>query len=228
MMIHLPVLTRANLSQEPFSPQTVGENLPAARRHRHRRRLSLLRRRLRTTHLHQGRQAHRHRGRSRKPHQRRHSLPQGGQRLSTRRQSASRHAGPLPRPLLRPLGDQAAGLGAGPDRPARQGRARRRFHRSATSKAGCSTRCAPSALSAAPRSTTRRTTSSRSCSAAAWAWCRSKTRRGYDTALRCPVWAPRSAAARPPPISRIWPTAIASCSWARTWPRPIRSASAGR
>ena len=38
----------------------------------------------------------------------------------------------------------------------------------------------------------------------------SKTRPGYDTAPRCPVWAPRSAAARPPPISRTWPTATAS------------------
>jgi formate dehydrogenase major subunit len=28
----------------------------------------------------------------------------------------------------------------------------------------------------------------------AWALFRSKTRRGYDTALRCPVWAPHSAA----------------------------------
>ena len=100
--------------------------------------------------------------------------------------------------------------------------------RLATNRAGCSTRCAASARSAGPRSTTRRTTSSRSCSAAGWEWCRSRTRRGYDTAPRCPVWAPRSAAARPPPISRTWPTAIASCSWARTWPRPTPSASAGR
>ena len=109
-----------------------------------------------------------------------------------------------------------------------QGRPRRRLHRHATRPAVCSTRCAASAPSAGPPSTTRRTTSSRSCSAAGWAWCRSRTRRGYDTAPRCPVWAPRSAAARPPTTSRIWPTATASCSWARTWPRPTPSASAGR
>ena len=52
---------------------------------------------------------------------------------------------------------------------------------------------------------------SRSYSVAAWGWCRSRTRRGYDTRPQCPVWAPRSAAARPPPISRTWPTATASC-----------------
>ena len=47
---------------------------------------------------------------------------------------------------------------------------------------------------------------------------------GADMTLapRCPVWAPRSAAARPPPTSRTSPTATASCSWARTWPRPTR------
>ena len=67
-------------------------------------------------------------GNPRQPHQRGHALPQGGQRLPARRQPAPRHAGPLPRPLLRPLGDAAARLGAGPDRPARQGGARRRLH----------------------------------------------------------------------------------------------------
>jgi formate dehydrogenase major subunit len=55
-----------------------------------------------------------------------------------------------------------------------------------------------------------------------------ETRRGYDIAPRCPVWAPRSAAARPPTTSRISRTATASCSWAPTWRRPIRSDSAGR
>ena len=117
-MFSLPLFSRPQPSREPFSPQTLGEGLAAARRHRHRERLSLLRRRLRPAHLHQGRPAHRHRGQPRKPHQRGHALPQGGQRLPAGRQPAPRHAGPLPRPLLRPLGDAAAGLGAGPDRPA--------------------------------------------------------------------------------------------------------------
>ena len=37
----------------------------------------------------------------------------------------------------------------------------------------------------------------------------SKIRRGYDTAPRCPVWAPRSAAARLPRINRTSP--ISDC-----------------
>ena len=37
---------------------------------------------------------------------------------------------------------QAARLGAGPDRPPRQGGARRRLHASGTRPAACSTRCA--------------------------------------------------------------------------------------
>ena len=40
----------------------------------------------------------------------------------------------------------------------------------------------------------------------AWAWFASATRPGYDTAPRCPVWAPPSDAAAPPPRSRTWPT----------------------
>ena len=52
-----------------------------------------------------GGQAHRHRGQPREPHQRGHALPQGGRRLPARRQSAPRDPGPLPRPVLRSLGD---------------------------------------------------------------------------------------------------------------------------
>ena len=58
-----------------------------------------------------GGQAHRHRGQPREPHQRGHALPQGRRRLPARRQSAPRHPGALPRPLLRPLGDASRWTG---------------------------------------------------------------------------------------------------------------------
>lgn len=78
--------------------------------------------------------------------------------------------------------------------------------------------------SVAPPSTTRRTTSSPS-SSTRWDWCASPTRREYDTPPRCPVWASRTVGAAPPPTCRTSRTPTASSSRARTWPRPIRSAS---
>ena len=45
---------------------------------------------------------------------------------------------------------------------------------------------------------------------AGWGWSSSRTRRGYDIAPRCPVWAPPSAAAPRRPRSGISPTATAS------------------
>src|SRR6185437_14344193 len=75
---------------------------------------------------------------------------------------------------------------------------------SGTRRVVCSTRSAPSARWAVPRSTTRRTTSSRSFSAEGLESFPSRTRPGYDTAPRCPVWAPRSAAAQRPRTSRTW------------------------
>jgi formate dehydrogenase major subunit len=70
---------------------------------------------------------------------------------------------------------------------------------------------APSALPAwAGRpSTTRRTTSSRSCSPRSGR-SRSRTRRGYDTAPPSPVWGSRSAAAAPPPTRVTSSTRTAS------------------
>ena len=114
MTFELPILGRAGWPRrkpQPFSHADGGEGLAAPRRHRDARRLPLLRRRLRPAHLHQGRPAHRHRGRPAQPDQRGHALPQGGQRLPARRQPAPRHPGPLPGPLLRPVGDEAARLG---------------------------------------------------------------------------------------------------------------------
>ena len=85
----------------------------------------------------------------------------------------------------------------------------------------CTARWA-SPASAARRWTTRRTTSSRSCSPR-WARCRSRTRPVFDTPPRSPVWGPPSAVAAPPTSSRTWSTPTASSSRARTWPRRTRS-----
>ena len=43
----------------------------------------------------------------------------------------------------------------------------------------------------------------------AWGWCAFPTRRGYDIAARCPVWAPPLAGAELRLRNRIWPTPIA-------------------
>ncbi len=51
------------------------------------------------------------------------------------------------------------------------------------------------------RWTTRRTTSSRSCSRP-WARSRSRTKPAFDTPPRCPVWVPRSVAVEPPVTCR--------------------------
>ena len=66
-----------------------------------------------------------------------------------------------------------------------------------------------SAISAAPRSTTKKIISSENYSLSAWGWCAYPTRRGYDIAARCPVWAPPSAGAELRPRNKISPTPIA-------------------
>ena len=107
------------------------------------------------------------------------------------------------------VGGAPARPGDGHDRRARDRRPRGRAGRTPTATAGGSTARWGSPTSAAPRSTTRRTTSSRSCSPR-WARSRSRTRPGYDTAPRSPVWGPRSGAAAPPPTSRTSRTPTAS------------------
>ena len=77
-----------------------------------------------------------------------------------------------------------------------------------------------------PRWTTRRTTSSRSCSPR-WAPSRSRTRRVFDTPPPFPVWEPASVVAAPRTSCRTCPTLTASSSRAPTWPRPTRWASSG-
>jgi hypothetical protein len=57
--------------------------------------------------------------------------------------------------------------------------------------------------------------------------CRSRTRRGYDTAPPSPVWGPRSVVAVPRTSCRTWRTLTASSSRARTWPSATRSGSSG-
>ena len=48
-----------------------------------------------------------------------------------------------------------------------------------------------------------------------------------DTAPRFPVWEPPSVAAGRRTTSKTSSTRTSSSSWARTWPRPIRSGSSG-
>ena len=136
--------------------------------------------------------------------------PKGANTFQLVVEPPSRHARQIPCAVQRPLGGAAARLGDGSDRAAGQGSARRRFYRARRAAALRSTISRASRTLAAQRSTTRKTTSSRNCSAAGSEFYRSKTRPGYDTAPRCPVWAPPSDAARRPRFRVTSPTAIAS------------------
>jgi hypothetical protein len=119
-----PVATPVSTLQ----PEDGREVLAAARGDRYGRPLSLLRRRVQPTHLHQGWPAHRYRGRPAQPHQRGHALPQGFQRSAPGRQPAPREECALPGASLRQVGDPEPRLGARADRPPRQGGARCRLH----------------------------------------------------------------------------------------------------
>ena len=66
-----------------------------------------------------------------------------------------------------------------------------------------------SVISAAPRSITKKIISSENYSLLAWGWYAYPTRRGYDTAARCPVWAPALAGAELRPRNKISLTPIA-------------------
>ncbi len=110
-MLNLPLFSRPDPSREPFSPQTLAK-------------ASRLRGATVTESVcpycavgcgqliyTKGGQLIDIEGNPRQPHQRGHALPQGGQRLPARRQPAPRHARPLPRPLLRPLGNASRWTG---------------------------------------------------------------------------------------------------------------------
>ena len=215
--------------QEPFSPQTAAKTSRLRGRHGHRGRLPLLRRRLRPAHLHQGRQAHRHRG-------------QPARARSTRARSAPRAPNAfqlavnphrVTQVLYRaPYSDhwETKPLDWALDQIAQRVKAARDADFTARDERGRAAQLGP--LDRHPRRGDDRQRRELPDQEAV----RRRAGRGLDRepgpdmtlAPRCPVWAPRSAAVRPPTISRTSPTATASCSWARTWPRPTRSASAGR
>ena len=141
-MSHLPLWPRSPSSHEPFSPQSVEK-------------ASRLRGAtvtegvcpycavgLRPAHLHQGRaSSSTSRATPSSPINEGTLCPKGANAFQLAVNPASRHPRAVSRPLLRPLGDAAARLGAGPDRPPRQGRARRRLHGPQRVTAACSTRC---------------------------------------------------------------------------------------
>jgi len=66
-----------------------------------------------------------------------------------------------------------------------------------------------SAISAVPRSITKKIISSKNFSPEAWAWSVCPTRPVYDIAARCPVWAPPLAGAELRLRNKIWPMPIA-------------------
>ena len=106
---------------------------------------------------------------------------------------------------------EAAGLGDGPDRPAGEGGARRRTSRRRTRRAGLNAALKTiGTLGGATLDIEENYLIKKLFTGGPGGASRSRTRPGYDTPPRCPVWAPRSAAARPPTTSKTSPTATAS------------------
>ncbi len=91
------------------------------------------------------------------------------------------------RPLGRPSGRSSRSTGHGAHRAADQADAGRDLRRRAAGRPRGEPHARGSPRSAAPRWTTRKTTSSRSCSAVGWASSTSRTKPGSDTPPRCLV-----------------------------------------
>ncbi len=175
----------------------------------HRVDLPLLRGRLRPGRLHAGRRADRHRGQPALADQPGHALPEGLGLAPARPAARSPDEGQVPAPRRDRVGGARPRDGDGHDRRARRSPPARTAGRTPTTRAAASTARWASPTSAARRSTTRRTTSSRRPSRP-WARSRSRTRPAYDTPPRSPVWGPRSGAAAPPTSSRTCRTRTAS------------------
>ena len=224
-MFELPILGRVGWPRrgpQPFSPQTAAKASRLRGAHGHRERLPLLRRRLRAAHLHQGRHSSSTSRATRAARSTRgRSAPRGPTRSSSpSTRTASRRSCTAPRT---PTEWETKPLDWAMDQIAQRVKEARDADFIATNDEGRAAQ--RRAQHRHPRRGDARHRGELPHQEAvlrrAWAWSRSRTRREYDTPPRCPVWAPRSAAARPPTTSRTWPTATASCSWARTWPRPI-------
>ena len=140
---------------------------PGTSRHRWHQHLPVLRRRLRPVDLRQERQAVAYRGRSAQPGEPGHPVPQGRQHPRRAAVAATDQQGAVPRPARHRLGREAAGLGDGAHRPSDQADAGRQLRPRTSPTAAPSTTASASPRSAAQPSTTRKTTSSRNCSAAA-------------------------------------------------------------
>ncbi len=166
--------------------------------------------RLRAAHLSQGRKVDLDRGRSRvSPISQGNLCPKGAasyQLLTqSRRVTKMKYRAPFAKAWTEMSTRARDGHGGGPrlgfaaaDLRAREERIGRQSHHG------------DRVTSAARRWTTKRITSSRSCSPAAWAWCACPTRPGYDIPARCPVWAPPSAGAGRRRRNRICATLTAS------------------
>ena len=175
----------------------------------HRVGLPVLRRGLRSARVHARRRAGRHRGQSAVADQPGDVVPEGRVLAPAGGATGAADEGEVPPAGRHRMGGTRARAGDGHDRRPGDRRARGRLagHRPPRLARG------PHAGVRPPRagrpSTTRRTTSSRSCSPR-WGRCRSRTRREYDTAPRSPVWGHRSGAAAPPTSSRTSRTPTAS------------------
>ena len=189
-------------------------------------RVPLLRGGLRAARLRQGREGRPDRGRPGLAGLARTPVSQGFCQRAARQQPGPPDQGALPASLRHRVGAPRPRDGHGHDRrPVRREPAQRLAGRRRQGPARCAAPW-PSPRWGERPSTTRRTTSSRSCSPRRAPY-RSRTRRVFDTPPRFPVWEPRSVAAARRSMSRTWPTATASSSRAPTWPSATRWPTSG-
>ena len=129
-MSDLPRWPRTPSSDQPYSRQAARQGLPPPRRHRHRGPLPLLRRGLRaSSSTPRAAQLIDIEGNPESPINEGTLCPKGA---NTFQLAVNPHRVTevlLPRPVLGPLGDAVARLGARPHRRAGEGSARRRLHR---------------------------------------------------------------------------------------------------
>ena len=168
----------------------------------------ILRRRLRPVDLSQGRQTHFDRRRSRESRSAREIFARKARLPINCSHTTARNENEISRAAREGMDRDFAGSRDGHGGRSRLGIAQAHI-RAQDKTARRSITRRRSAISAARRSTTKKIISSENCSLSAWGWCAYPTRRGYDIAARCPVWAPPSAGAELRPRNKISPTPIA-------------------
>ena len=170
--------------------------------------LPILRRRLRPADLSQGRETDFDRRRSGTPISQGNLCPKGAasyQLLThSRRETKMKYRAPRAKEWTEISLDRAMDMVAD-----RVWESRKRTFVHKTKMARRSITRPRSVISAAPRSITKRIISFENYSLSAWGWSAYPTRRGYDIAARCPVWAPPLAGAELRPRNKISPTPIA-------------------